>query len=251
MNKGYVENSIEFCVWGDYALFSDPLTRAGGEKFSMQIPTYEALKGIVSSIYFKPTFMWIIDEVRIINPIRTERKGIRKITYNDASETDLSFYTYLKDVKYQVKAHIEWNYNRPELERDRNMAKHCSIANRMIERGGRRSIFLGTSECFGYVEPCNFGEGDSFYSKIDELGYGLMYHGITYPDEAINQEDKGYMTVRFWQPVMKNGIIKFERPENCTVKRHLKEMAIKPFGDKYNNFTGLDEFIGVDNLELD
>ena len=34
-------NSVEFEVKGDYALFSDPVTRVGGEKFSYQIPTYE------------------------------------------------------------------------------------------------------------------------------------------------------------------------------------------------------------------
>ena len=38
-------NEITFEVWGDYALFSDPIMRVGGEKCTMQIPTYEALKG--------------------------------------------------------------------------------------------------------------------------------------------------------------------------------------------------------------
>jgi len=35
-------NSVEFKVTGRYALFTDPLTKIGGEKFSYQIPTYEA-----------------------------------------------------------------------------------------------------------------------------------------------------------------------------------------------------------------
>jgi CRISPR-associated Cas5-like protein len=42
-------NNVEFLVYGDYALFSDPITRVGGEKSTYQIPTYEALKGIMSS----------------------------------------------------------------------------------------------------------------------------------------------------------------------------------------------------------
>lgn len=37
-------NIVEFEVFGDYALFSDPLMRLGGEKCSYQVPTYEALK---------------------------------------------------------------------------------------------------------------------------------------------------------------------------------------------------------------
>lgn len=44
-------NIVEFSVVGDYALFSDPITRVGGEKCTYQIPTYEALKGILSSVY--------------------------------------------------------------------------------------------------------------------------------------------------------------------------------------------------------
>ena len=44
------ENSIEFKVYGRRALFSDPLTRTGGEKFTYPVPTYQALKGITESI---------------------------------------------------------------------------------------------------------------------------------------------------------------------------------------------------------
>ena len=44
-------NTIEFLVYGDYALFSDPVMRVGGEKTSYHIPTYEALKGIIPVSY--------------------------------------------------------------------------------------------------------------------------------------------------------------------------------------------------------
>ena len=37
-------NTVEFEVSGEYALFSDPITRVGGEKFTYMIPTYEAIK---------------------------------------------------------------------------------------------------------------------------------------------------------------------------------------------------------------
>ena len=35
---------------------------------------------------------------------------------------------------------------------DRLPNKHESIMERSIRRGGRRNIFLGTSECFGLVD---------------------------------------------------------------------------------------------------
>ena len=235
-------NTVEFQVSGDYALFSDPVTRVGGEKCSYHIPTYEALKGILQSVYWKPTLIWIIDGVRIMKPVQTETKSIRPVNFNGGN--DLSYYTYLKDVSYQVRAHFEWNENRPELAGDRNENKHHNIAKRMILRGGRRDIFLGTRECQGYVEPCVFGEGKGFYDEMEGEGsYGVMYHGITYADEAVLPEDKGRMTVRFWRPVMeKGGLIEFVRPEECTQKRHIHEMKIKQFND--NEFSGLMEFVG-------
>ncbi len=228
-------NIVEFEVYGDYALFSDPITRVGGEKCSYQIPTYEALKGILSSIYWKPTLIWYIDRVRIMNQIQTEVKGIRPIKYSTKGN-DLSYYTYLKNVRYQVQAHFEWNENRPELMQDRNENKHHNIAKRSIEKGGRRDIFLGTRECQGYVEPCSFGSGSGKYDDVEELSFGTMYHGITYADEAYSDETRGKMTVRFWQPVMKQGVITFLRPEKCTMTKPLHPMEIKDFTVE-SNFT--------------
>lgn len=237
-------NIVEFEVYGDYALFSDPIMRVGGEKCTYQVPTYEALKGILSSVYWKPTIVWIIDKVRVINPIQTEVKGIRPIKYTGGN--DLSFYTYLKNCRYQVMAHFEWNENRPELIGDRNENKHHCIAKRMIEKGGRRDIFLGTRECQGYVVPCKFGEGEGHYDNIQELAFGLMYHGITYADEAFSEETKNCMTARFWYPKMQNGVINFLRPEKCPLYKKLRPMEMKIFSETDNNFVGLKEFGEVD-----
>lgn len=233
-------NMVEFAIRGRYALFSDILTRVGGEKMSYPIPTYEALKGVLHSVYWKPTIVWYIDDVRIMNPIRYARKGIRPIKYGGGN--DLAYYTYLEDVYYQVRAHFEWNLNRPELASDRNENKHHNIAKRMIERGGRRDIFLGTRECQGYVEPCTFGESIGTYDHCGVIPYSLMEHGFTYADEAIREEDRGLLTLRLWRPEMEDGVIHFIRPEDCTVTRHIKQMGIKPFGE--GNFIGLDEFEG-------
>ena len=48
-------NGIEFEVTGRKGLFTCPEFKVGGEKCTLQIPTYEALKGITKSIYWKPT----------------------------------------------------------------------------------------------------------------------------------------------------------------------------------------------------
>jgi len=233
-------NTVEFEVTGAYALFSDPIIRVGGEKCTLQIPTYEALKGIISSVYWKPSFIWVIDAVRIMNPIQTEVKGIRPIKYYGGNE--LAYYTYLKDCRYQVRAHFIWNPNRPELSADHNEHKHHNIAKRMIERGGRRDIFLGTRECQGYVTPCKFMDGKGHYDDLPELAFGLTYHGITYADEAFSEETRGKMIIRYWYPVMRRGIIEFIPPEECPIKRPVRDMEIKAFGISQGNFQGVQEF---------
>lgn len=218
-----MRNAIEFEVFGKYALFTDPLTKMGGEKLSYQIPTYQAIKGISESIYWKPTILIVVDAVRVMNPIQMESKGIRPIEYSGGNT--LANYTYLKDVRYQVQAHFIFNPYRPDLAFDRNENKHHNILLRSLKAGGRRDIFLGSRECQGYVEPCVFGEGKGFYDSYGELHFGTMLHGINYPDETGRDE----MEVRLWNAVMKDGVIQFPRPDQCTNIRKIAEMSPKLF----------------------
>jgi CRISPR-associated protein Cas5d len=232
-----MENRVEFKVTGRFALFTDPITKIGGEKCSYHIPTYEALKGITESIYWKPTFTWVIDNARSMKRIQTQSKSVKPVNYSGVYPSikdpkkkkeepfhTLSIYTYLVDVEYQVQAHFEWNPYREDMAKDRIDGKHYAVAKRMIDRGGRRDIFLGSRECQGYVEPCAFGEEKGFYDNSGELAYGLMFHGFDYPDEM----GKNELRSRFWWPRMKDGTVTFPRPEECTIRKFVREMTPNP-----------------------
>jgi len=218
-----MKNQISFKVYGRYALFTDPLTKLGGEKCSYHLPTYEALKGIAKSIYWKPTFVWVIDRVRIMKRVRTESKNVKPQDFGGGNT--LAIYTYLADVEYQVEAHLEWNPYREDLKDDRNDGKHFNIAKRMVDKGGRRDICLGARECQAYVEPCVFGEGAGFHDDNGEITYGLNFHGFDYPDETgINE-----LHSRFWNPKMIDGIIEFPRPDaDSLTKKFVREMIPNP-----------------------
>lgn len=245
------KNTIEFKLWGRYALFTDPLTKIGGEKCSYHLPTYEALKGVCKSIYWKPTFIWVVDAVRVMRRIQTQTKGTKPLNYGGVYPSeripgkkqenfnDLAIYTFLTGVdesvqdvskkygvEYQVRAHFEWNEQHAALENDRIDGKHFAIAKRMLERGGRQDIFLGTRDCQGYVEPCVFGKGEGSYDNDEEIAYGLMFHGFDYPDEIGGND----LYSRFWYPVMKNGILNFEKPEKCKYKKLVRSMTARTFG---------------------
>jgi CRISPR-associated protein Cas5d len=177
--------------------------------------------------------------VRVIKRIRTQTKGTKPLLFSGVN--DLANYTFLADVEYQVRAHFEWNQYRPELADDRNEAKHHCIARRMLERGGRQDIFLGTRDCQGYVEPCEFGSGAGAYDNDEEVAYGVMFHGFDYPDET--GENK--LETRFWRPKMIKGIVKFARPEQCDIRKFIRQMYPKQFQPGQNLVSVQAEAMGL------
>ncbi|MDU5460925.1 type I-C CRISPR-associated protein Cas5c [Anaerococcus vaginalis] len=216
-------------IYGSRALWTSPESKAGGEKITYQIPTREALRGIIDANYFKPTIKNQIDEVRIMKKIETYSFGTRLFLKDYSS--DLSNYTYLINVCYYVKFHFEWNYDRDDLKNDRNMRKHEEITKRSLKRGGRRPIFLGVSECMGYIEMLNKNEYENDIGYYDDtnLSFGIMFNGFIYPKKI---EDKLKST--FAPLEMKEGRINFIKPEECRIINELNEYSFK-FSNQIKN----------------
>ena len=131
------------------------------------------------------------------------------------------------------------------MKEDQIEGKHFAIAQRMVERGGRQDIFLGTRDCQGYVESCKFGEGVGELDDAGELAFGMMFHGFDYPDETGDSK----LHARFWRQTMNNGVIRFDRPEDCAVKRFVRDMAVKPFGIGENQRTVAEDYAVLEGLE--
>lgn len=217
-------------IWGDYALFTDPMTKAGGEKFSYQVPTYQALKGIIEACYWKPVLYYVVEEVKVIKPIQTETHGARSPLNKGGN--DLNYYTYLKDVEYWVKFHFEWNENRQELKDDRNEIKHQEILIRSMKRGGRRDIFLGTRECVGYIGYLHEKQYNNAKTTFDgeKRSFGIQFHSFIYPDENSQAESNDISLIScFSSVVVDDGCIQFCRPEECRVRHELSSYQIKTF----------------------
>ena len=54
-------------VWGDYALFARPELKT--ERYSYDIITPSAARGILEAIYWHPGLRWVIDRIYVQNPI--------------------------------------------------------------------------------------------------------------------------------------------------------------------------------------
>jgi len=239
----FKSNPFYMRVFGEYALFTDPMTKGGGEKFTYQVPTYQSLKGIVEACYWKPTFYYIIDAVKVIKPIKTETKGILSPMKNGAK--DLNYCTYLKDVEYLIKYHFEWNENRTDLAYDRNEKKHEQILLRSMQKGGRRDVFLGTRECVGYIErirEVDFENTKSCYEG-ESISFGIMFHSFVYPDEAYDDNTKNNLTSNFCPITMTDGMINFIEPKDCKIKHNLGNYSIKKF--ERGNLTDVNDLYDI------
>ena len=225
--------AIDFEISGSYAIFTDPVLGVGGEKKTYEIPTYEAIKGALKSVFWKPTIEWYIDKVRVLNPIRMETLKIKLPNYM-TDGNDLAYYTYLRDCRYQVRAHFELNPNRKsEFEQDQNVIKYYDMAKRFIQKGARRDVYLGKRECQADVKPCVLGEGEGYYDGTGIKSFGNMYYGLIYPDQAFDALTRGMLTSAFWDAEMVDGIISYPMPSEIPAEKRkaIRPMQMKPFGN--------------------
>lgn len=199
------ENKFELKIYGESALFTDPATKTGGERLTYPVPTYEAVKGMLESIYRQPDMHWVIDKIRIMNVISTFSRGYSPLRYGGGRS--LFSLTFLRAPEYQITAHFVTS----GTESDEN--RHYFIAKRSLMSGGRRDVFLGVRSCQGYAEPCEFGSGKGFYDNSGAVKLGIMFHSFLYPDKSAD----GKFLVRLWDAHMIDGIIAFPPPEDCTL----------------------------------
>ena len=226
----FQSNPFYMKIDGPYALFTDPMSKGGGEKFTYQVPTVQALKGIIEAVYWKPTLSYVVDELKVLTPIQTETKSILTPLPNE--KKDLSYYTYLRNVSYAVKFHFEWA-PRPDLAQDRNEKKHEQILLRSMSKGGRHDIFLGTRECIGSIERLRACEYDQLQPPASSfsgtISLGIMFHSFAYREWQQKNEPKGTLISLFAPTVMNKGVITFIRPEDCPIRHDLHDYKVKEF----------------------
>jgi CRISPR-associated protein Cas5d len=177
-----------------------------------------------------------------MNPIQTEVIGTRALVGN--MKADLNYVSYLINVEYLVRFHMEWNDNRPDLVYDRNIKKHEAIMEKSIKRGGRRDIFIGTRECVAtaeYITKEEYMQAKSAYEG-QVLSLGIMFQEFEYPTDS-NEPLKSY----FKETFMKDGIIKFDSREKCEIVNELSNYKfklsekLKSVDDEFNEYKQMEK----------
>lgn len=228
---------IKLLIWGDYASFNRPEMKV--ERVSYDVITPSAARGMLEAIYWKPEMRWVVDKLRVLNPIRfthVRRNEVGcKISTKDIASAmktgkgDLGIAVedhrqqraamILKDVRYGIEAHVE--VLKPELKDGKPIenpeAKHLRQFKDRAQMGGCfHHPYLGTREF-----PANFELVEQFpvwhESLRGQCDLGYMLHDMVFipdPKGKIIESNQGCRLnaePRFFRAIMRDGVIEVRR----------------------------------------
>ena len=204
---------IKLEVWGDYALFTRPELKV--ERYSYDVMTPSAARGILEAIFWKPAIKYVIDRIEVLNEIKTVNvrrnevkskiphgsvkqvmEGSKKEQLYLATSDDIAqrASVILKEVRYVIYAHFELTDKAGEGD---NHGKFSDIIRRRIGKGQCfYNPYFGAKEFtlnFRHYET----KRESFYQGV-EKDLGIMLYDLDYGEEI-----KPY----YFKAVMKNGVI--------------------------------------------
>jgi CRISPR-associated protein Cas5d len=202
-------------VWGDYALFTRPELKV--ERYSYDVMTPGAARGILEAICWKPAIRYKIDRIYVLNPIRftnirrnevsekisadnvlnVMKKGKGALFINRSDLIQQRAATVLKDVRYIIEAHFEMTDRAGERD---TPEKFYNMISRRLRQGQ-----CYHHPCFGVREfPVNFRlyeeEIVSATCEDENRDLGLMLYDMDYSDSE-------NITPTFFRAELKKGIL--------------------------------------------
>lgn len=193
---------IALHVWGDYACFTRPELKA--ERVSYEVMTPSAARGILSAVYWKPEFEWVIDRIHVLRPIRMtqiRRNEVDKkapvparATMQGKKEAFLGIMieesrqqrssTILQDVGYVIEAHVRIV---TETEGINNVAKHLEMFKRRASKGQCfHQPCMGVREfpaMFEWVDTEQAMPPSTLPPHQQNCSFGLMLHDMVYKSD--------------------------------------------------------------------
>lgn len=217
---------VKLHVWGERACFTRPEMKV--ERVSYDVITPSAARGVLEAIHWKPAFVWRIERLRVLRPIRYETirrnevasriPGMNvKKAMNAGSTEGLALYvdedrqqraaTILKDVGYVIEARIEL---KDPANADEPIGKHLDIFNRRARKG----------QCFH--RPC-------LGTREFAADFALIESEPPEPDASLlGERDLGWMALDidfargslplFFKATMRDGVIEVPALDNPAVR---------------------------------
>jgi CRISPR-associated protein Cas5d len=218
---------IKVEVSGAYACFTRPELKV--ERLSYEMITPSAARGILEAIFWKPAIRYVIDEIRVCEPIRFE--NIRRNEVNSKASKGKPFIaasddraqraaTVLRDVRYVISAHFEPVPDKLDLDggdRDTladgsfNHGKFADSLKRRLRKGQCfHQPYLGTREfpaCVKLIEE----DAEEPRPIDDDRSLGLMLYDIDF--EKDEKDRVIAFTPTYFQAKMTSGVIDLRNVE--------------------------------------
>jgi CRISPR-associated protein Cas5d len=229
-----VAYGVKLRVSGDYACFTRPEMKV--ERVSYDVMTPSAARGVLEAIHWKPAIKWIVEEIRVLKPIRFQSirrneigarapvAGIRKamksgeigdlhLVVEDNRQQRAA--TVLADVAYIFCARFELT---PKADGSDNPGKHLDTFNRRARRGQCfHQPSLGTREFparFELIEPDaplpdpEKETADLGFGAPRDLGF-LLY----------DIDHAGDRSSLFFRATLDRGVMKVPPPDSPEIRR--------------------------------
>lgn len=194
-----MSQGIQVEVWGDYALFTRPELKT--ERFSYEVPTPSAARGIVDAIFRHPGLRWHIDRIHVMNPIvftSIRRNEVEKVISHEKAFSAMcgkkvsQLFLNSRDtkirvqrasivltrVRYVIDAHFTMTSKAAPSD---NEGKFIDIARRRLTRGQcYYQPYLGCREF-----PAHFRAwpGGPVPAIPESRSLGLMLYDMDYSDQ--------------------------------------------------------------------
>jgi CRISPR-associated protein Cas5d len=207
------KNRVSVRVWGDFACFTRPEMKV--ERVSYDVMTPSAARGVLEAIYWKPEITWVIDRIRVVNPIRFTNVRRNELGAVGPSEVTLKRYldgtkvemlaqiieddrqqrasTILQDVEYIIEGHYIVRSNNESPQKHYEMFKRRATKGQCFQRP-----YLG---CREFVADFQWYDGEVIAVSESLAGVrdlGFMLHDIDFDAE---------MSPRFFRCAMVDGVI--------------------------------------------
>ncbi|MGN0865341.1 MAG: type I-C CRISPR-associated protein Cas5c [Akkermansia sp.] len=223
---------IKLHVWGDYACFTRPELKA--ERMTYEVMTPSAARGILTAIYWKPEFRWVVDRIGVLNPIefgqirrnevgnKVSPPSAAAMRGEAAAKVGLFIedtrqqraMTYLRRVSYVIEAHVELLH---EQEGINNVAKHLEMFKRRAANGqcfhqpclGMREFFAS----FALVDASHPAPPCQLPPEQRNRNLGLMLHDMVYTDDrkgtviCAHTNKKQSVTPKFFMAELCDGVL--------------------------------------------
>jgi CRISPR-associated protein Cas5d len=207
-------------ISGPLACFTNPALKV--ERFSYDVMTPSAARGVLEAICWKPAIVWRVDRIKVLRPI--DRIAIRRNEVNSRVSTDnaiswmrgdtrpASYFAdedraqrnmvALRDVDYVIEAHFELT---PKAAAGDNVRKFEEMFLRRVEKGQCfQTPYLGCRELVGEFRsaddhPPAIGESRELGRMLHDIDFGPPVRPVFF-QAALQQ---GVVEVPPWEQVVR------------------------------------------------